>query len=1189
MLKVTLEINVLLRDKSMKLQNLLMVFIVTFLMGVQTSYSRDTNPGPTFAPEKGQTVPITEEALITINMPIELIKREAIKALEEPGTQIKKVHRLDFDPLTKQVIMDLEAELPADIMSDMDEIAGKDGSLTLHHRIQLSLVLPDAKWLTRNSFRVKFTEFKIDGHSYLNAYNRLTQYVTGLLVNTSFMNYMLNDNPDMELTPDNLPLQIKQLIEKKGLKFGLDTLSFKLNSVEIPQLKDFAELADIRIWNFSPFLVKGTKDQVMFRIEAGIGKPDKTWYKANKDRVAADKRTLEEFRKDLYVEMSNVKDVVGQLDFYIDDMIKQYGLTNVFTRESNEIQRLRSSISSRTRDTLTKKNKYFLADPVTAKERFIEETQEHIVAKLADIKRKHFTDTKIKNGGRNGSDVPFMTKRISENTLQQATRFFRDFEFENEQMFPELFIAFDPRLPGLQLRGIMNVDINVFMAMGLEGSGIKWEKKPWRAAEDTWGKGMPFEVGLRVRMLDGGWLGLDVNNFSILSGSERTSLDVASKHGRIMARWVKLALVQTMATTLIEDPTAAVPGTEEDAEDNPYKQILKNITKQTMSYSDIGNNLGLEALIKLAKNDIENNPFLLAGKEHVEGKLELFFKDLIQYDEESGLIKIKLDPRVATETILASDNNVQVWNIESLYDKVMNKNYIELALGNKTRTKKYLKKIHTRAEFEDSQQFVGIDESRKESPRDMMLNLNLPSLERLINGILNDAYRQQNKDVNKALRQNKESSNYLVKDMNLKVVRDGVLKLNTTITHIAKSKKGWLSSWWSGKDYNYARKSISMSATVGLSVEKLSRYKNQIKLSSNEVFLGDEILRLDLQEARFTTKGDTSILDKVLNVIGRKINLKNGLIASKLKKVVLHFASEYINSTDSRKNGNMELGGVKFNKYAKLLTHKGEILIQLNPHIGGVAFDLRLLNNQKFNNRDLGLLLKKSTNELTLDFSTAGNMAAVDKGEILRIMAKTDAIFKPYLEEEDTQKFVKMLSSPGLFDKTFYNSDYVKMSLSHRLRKVMSQYDGITDLIEADTTIIDSMNATWRAKFPGLKENPFKPAERDGFNNRALTVSGVEISYILAAAVVLKVKVDALVQKIEDKGIFIDDSLDALVNKSKDLEERIILPLLDVYREKYRAHNERIVNKGPTDWNHTFYPDARFSDLVYKSVMEALR
>lgn len=148
----------------------LMVFI--FLMVVNPVNARVLDLGVLYNLMKLNNVR-PEEAFVVINVLIELVKREVKKALIVLGIQILSLDRLDFDLINRLVIMEGVVELLVDIVRDMNDIAG-GGEFKAKHRFNISFKLLMVKKLVLiRYFQIEFVEFKLDGYSYLNAFNRV--------------------------------------------------------------------------------------------------------------------------------------------------------------------------------------------------------------------------------------------------------------------------------------------------------------------------------------------------------------------------------------------------------------------------------------------------------------------------------------------------------------------------------------------------------------------------------------------------------------------------------------------------------------------------------------------------------------------------------------------------------------------------------------------------------------------------------------------------------------------------------------------------------------------------------------------------------------------------------------------------------------------------------------------------------
>ena len=102
---------------------------------------------------------------------------------------------------------------------------------------------------------------------------------------------------------------------------------------------------------------------------------------------------------------------------------------------------------------------------------------------------------------------------------------------------------------------------------------------------------------------------------------------------------------------------------------------------------------------------------------------------------------------------------------------------------------------------------------------------------------------------------------------------------------------------------------------------------------------------------------------------------------------------------------------------------------------------------------------------------------------------------------------------------------------------------------------------------------------------RQITVAGVETMYLASAALVLQGNLGRLIHKLESLGIaeqvpYIND----MRARYHDLSTRYIEPLIEIYEQRFLENNSKIEAKGPTDWNHATYPDAKFSQEAYRRI-----
>lgn len=1128
-------------------------------------------------PKKDQK-DLSDEALLVANIPVEIVKREIKKILiDAPQSPFQKIEHFKFDPLNRLVVVEGPAELPGNIMADLQSAAG-GFELKRVHDLKIIFKLPSARQLAVSSYvTIEFVEFKIDGQDYVSAFPILGRFFSTLLSHPSFVDYTLDINPDVPLDAHDPVNRARQFIERKNIRFRENTVSFKLDLTEFSDFERFSELKDLRLWQFSPVLLKGT-DQVVFRIEAGLGRPSDSWVLDAKARGENDEQSLVMARQKLYLryEYDSIyaQQIQNQIDILYEDL-KLGELSNAFTKR--EVDQLSQRLKAQARQTLTQENPEFLSTPEHVFDEFRNFVAEHSISALSDIKRRAYIQEQNYVLARNKKDFPFLSKRISQKTISQVVRYFRDFKFEGEDLFSELNLVLAPQFPGFIVRGVVNLDFNTLMMMGFDDdTRIDLGNLPIRAAEDQYGSGVPFEMSLRTLTLNGGKLGLDIKSLSLFTGTQRTSFVKGGRHGTFLLNFAKMAIAHSLASTWID-----LPSDNTSDERDSYKVLKQHIKKQDQLYSllegqSAGQTLG-EALQEVAELDIQKNPFITVGRDFVAGKTQLVLDELISFDEEKELLVFDLNPKVISESILSAENSVEVWNVLPIVDTEANETYLELALGDGERTQKYLKSLRSRDEFIDSAHFSGLD-FRESTGSDVSVTMNLTSFERLVNSILTQASSQQAGEVEKQLDKDAEFETYILQDLNLNATQSGFLEMSVLLTHVEKSKRSVLNpARWFGNKWDTTKKSIGLKSEVEISLEKLEDYRKSLKPSSDEVFFHDQILRLDLKRAKVHIGGDTSILDKIVNIAARDVNFESG-IGGKVKSIVMSAIGKYLNPSDDKANENVVLGGVRLNHYAKVLSHDAEFLIQLNPHILGKSFEVRL--RSPLGEDSFRPVIDKQNNLLRFDFETVGNMASADKTQLYRVMKRTEELIRPVLQAQNASEVQAVLADHQLANQLFRDSDYTKLSLFHQFERVVSQYEGMLNSTGPNLSVLRNIRQN-------ISDDLNIDLPKEG--SREITTSGVELMYILSTAYLLENAIYRYLKKIKDlnlEGTPYFRDIQALRN---DLEERYILPLLQRYERDYKKRNQTILKKGVTDWNHSFYPDARYSEAVYKTVQKAYR
>ncbi|EQC45271.1 hypothetical protein [Bacteriovorax sp. Seq25_V] len=1097
----------------------------------------------------------SEEGLIKVDLPLPIIESEIQSMLLGDDSYIKSIDVLKLDPINRTLTFKGEVEMPESLLLTMEEKAGD--KLKKKHDITLVITFPSARLLSASKYvQFKINRLELDGVDYSKGMNIISNVLPALLINRSLVNYFIDETKaPTDYSDKDISLLVKTFLETKAVKFRDNTISIRFNLSEFMDLKRFSYLEELRLWHFSPILIKGTKDRVAFRIEAGLGKPGKNWIAAAKERQDSDVKDLKELRKELYNQFKYTVALDKEINSYIDSEIDRIGLDNWTIRTEREIADLKSSISQRARKFLTTDDEIFTADPEMAYYDFKKEYKEYALNGLLDIKKRLNLEILKFEGGSNNKNLPLATKRLSQKAVNQFTNYFRDFEFDNEQLFSSLNVVLAPQLPGVVVRGEVNLNINSLLEMGLEGSGIDFAGPKVRFDEKTYGKSLPFELTLYSDLQDHSVLELDIKNLSIGTGQNRVVFANNSKNGDFLKEFSKMTIINVLKTYMMSDPLAS---TDSEGDTLTYDDIRIKLFEKIEVFKN--NILGMNTknlkgqlsdLIKIKALEL-NNPFNETPAQIAEAQIVEFFKDILGYDRTTGRIKIRLSPSIFADKIMNSDNNINIWNFEPLFDKKMDKTYLELSVGDGNRSKQYLKYLKERPENKDSQSFAGTSGNiNNEGEVDYHLSLNLNEFEKTANIILKDSLSVQTEQVNLALDKDEESEMSLLEDITLKATADNSLVLNFTLLSIEKSKKGLVRRIFSNRDnqYDIEKSRSKISAKLKLTAINKDLYEKEIlEKSPNEVFLGSTLLKVDL-EAIGKSIENPGLLGKLMNKMIGNVNLNNSFLGINLKSILLKVAGPFLNER-KEDNGNTVLGGFRLNQFMKVYTHSKEILLQINPRFAGPVWDFYISQNGLSNGTKVGVIVNSKDNTISFDFKSAFALSTVDKIELYKIMKDAEELSQL---KRDNLIDVEKLS---YYDKIFYNSDSSKPSLYHRLVKILEHYDNLV-----------------------LAHSMDQDAKKISFE---YTAAGAELMHIAAASTALR----NVIRIFQDDSLILTGNYELRMSEiEKELTEKYITPMKKIYSENFEANNRKILRKNVTDWNYLVYPDAVFAQKAYEYII----
>ncbi len=1124
--------------------------VVLFLLS--TMLSSNAKHLPDFGMLEGES----QEGLVKVDLPLPLIEMELKELLLNPASPIKNIRTFELDPINNTLFLAGDIEMPSSLLLTLEEQAER--KLEKIHSFNITIGFPSPRLLSASRYALfRIHKFELDGIDYSNGFHIISRVLTAVLSNRSLVNYFMDDKkPPTQYEDSDLSSQVKNFLDTKAIVFRDNTVRVRFALDEFADLKRFSSLKDLRLWHFSPILLKGTKESIAFRIEAGMGKPGQAWVDAAKERQSNDELSLREAREALYHEYAYSPEVEKEIKDKMSLTLERSEIINWSAISEKEIASLESLVLSKARKYLNSDDRLFTADPVHAKIAFMRKVEDMITSTVLRIKKKELLDRENRHGGRPGLSLPFATKRFSQKALDQFTNFFRDFEFDNEPLFSKLKVVLAPQFPGVVVKGEVNLNINTLFELGLEGSGIDFSGPPVRFDENTYGRSLPFELSLEVFMRDQSIVELDIRNATVGEGNNRVVLTPKTQKGNFLSEFTKMVTVNILKTYLITDPLgASEEGKDPEAKRLELKRKIEKF-KETFNRVRTSNSPDQvpEDLIVFSELDLKN-PLFEIPAQLAEEELTQFFSGLLGYDEDTGRVQVNLSPSLFSEKISDAENTLQIWNFEPLFDKAANKTYFELAIGDQLRTKTYINHLYQRPEKRDSEEFTGTTGMiGDESPVDYSLKVDFAEFKRTINTILTASLEPQLKKINSQLSAPKEMSFNTLEDLSLSS-QGNDLNLSFSLNSIEKKERGlgsrFFGSLFGGNSEKYEVKSsrATFKAKIALSAIPLENIKNRLlRVNPQEVFLGDTLIRLELKTLGRTVD-NPSFVSKMINSMIGNVNLESGLIGKNLKKLILKIAGPYLNAS-GEDNGKTVLAGIHLNQYAKVFTLDGDIYFQINPRIAGPIWDFYPLKDQSFGSKKIGLFVDPKAKTLNLDFKSAFAPSSVDKIEIYQLIKKAKQTVL-YLEENGVKDEADLLR---LYDEIFYNNDRTKKSLYHKLLSILSNYQDLT--------------------FDQYVEN----ADQFSF-----TSTGAELIHIASASLSLR----NVIRNLEEAGAAYEaiQYNEQMKRINSELENKFINPALKIYGDRFHKNNANILKKNITDWNFYVYPEALYAENTYRVLL----
>jgi len=1089
----------------------------------------------------------TDEPLVNVGVPLQTIERELLK-LAQGSPVIKRIDFVRMDPNTRILSVRGVLHFPLERLFNFGQTL--PAGTPRDHSFEIAVSFPPMKEASQTRFfRLKFHRLTVNGDDYLPVFSVGASVIQTLMANSDLVHYVYEQTARSVRNPDAMTM-MREIIDSNGFVVNetMKTIAVKLNLNYFSQLQPFQEIKDLRLWYFGPDLLSGTRNYMVFRLVAGIGKPSDYWVNQYNQDEARDRRSLDEVRRELYAQYGNHQEAQRQVQSYFQSLLRAENVqeAQLPPQYRREIESFLSAEGARLRGRLSTQNEVFLADPEAEYLGALDEGKARARAFYADLDRRLTIDAlALQQSDPANTGRPLLTQRIGQDLLSGAMNYVRDIEADGQYWVKEAHAILAPHIPGVILRGKINIDLSYLL--GLMNSGFIGKRFATNMREVT--EGLPFEIVLETRMGTDGVLGLDAKSIRLLEGERQLRFDRTSQNQRFFLDLLKVYLAQSLAALNIDLTETTEPLDQQRA--RQLREQLAYLRSLQTQYTSLNPSDDLWRLLSL---DLTHNPFATAGAEYLKKKGQILLSNLISYDDKDRLFKIRLDPRVVVDAVQGAQHNLQIWNVAPVTSSALNNTFLEVAVGEGRRGRSYVEGLRTRAQDLDHAGFTGLYNDHDRSAVDLLSSLSFRHLEATVNRMLQEMITAQNGDYQAELAIDKEQTHYILNNLTLEV-RDRqriFLKLKASVV---EKKKTFL-SWARTEKWRIDEDAYALSAEVGLHQRNLTQLRAQLRDDALPIYFSQEAIGLVPHRVAIEF-GKPSLINLAL---GKLTNLNlDAPILSKVRALLLNIVSRYFNSFHKLKPGEERLLGHDIEAIAKVLTTREEIVLLLNPRLTGPAFELKLSGKDKF--LDNALKIDAAAQELHVALTGAPGMAKIDKRELTEIWRATDQLFQAPLRQNNAAQLVKELNEALFVDRAVRASDVSKLSLYHRLLAVMRRYDAV----------LNSANIPNRATNADAR----------------LTSTGAELMYVAAASYNLYLRLDQLIKKLEASRTLTQVTFhQSLVEARRLLLENILRPMLLLYRARFQVLNAQIMKHPNAHWTVAFVPDAHFAEFAFQALLK---
>lgn len=918
-----------------------------------------------------------------------------------------------------------------------------------------------------------------------------------------------------------------------------------------------------------------------FRVEIGVGLPMDIWRKSEKNRSDLIRDTVKEYNQEdygrfggeIYFRGSNLN---GANEAFYNDITQSRGTRNYVELSDfakNELRRFQAESRARAETILDPdQNKMFFVDPQAVYTQFLKELEQDQKQLLAHIERLEGNLQKSRSGYPidGVQNLPIANKLLSQKALDAIVNYYSYFEIKEGLVMTDPKIVISPQTNGLIVRGELAISgVNDILSLLDENSLPALLKVLDFNADKIVLDKIPFEGSFNVTSRPDGKLALMISRLSLFDSNFHLQ---ARNQNQVFLNFLTKIVEDTIAKQLL---AIEIPGKASNL--NPSQQ-LDQVKYHIQSV--FSNSKQLQNINQILESDISLNrtPGVEANSSSSGKTVKIDFKKLINLEPDGTLI-LNVDPRPFGEMLPVDVSNLKLWNFSPIYLSEANKTFLDLAVGMGNRSQRFSSALLNKKSYQEQGKFAGTDGARDEGNLDLRLSLPINAFSLFMSQFFEGARAKSQENPPPQVTENHFEITKLTLDINEQdeLILNALFELQTPKGVVSKAM-GKAFGVFSRKGKNGSVTEINVT-TLPVKMALKARVVDSSILSevttksSNESFLGNNFLELDIKRVDLSG-GESSSL--IFDLIAKAAGVAAALTPiEKAKAILFKFIGPYVHSATPPTNGNIRFGTLPLNQYAKVLMSKSKIYVHLNPRLLLPAFDLNLIPATSGDGLS-PLTVNGKEREVNLDFAVATRMAIHHKKRIQKWAEDLDDLMKVLLDSKtDAALFLRQLMNRSEFGNRQRSNVFdfiVNRGSWPQIVKIRNLYDGIT----GPTSPKDSLSNS---------QSQFQ-----------VSLTGVELTYFLAAALKMADYVDLLLAKVDSlNAASVDQTIDQRTVREnfeifKDcLQTKWIVPLYEKYGQSFHKLSRQVVTEGLNDWNHLYYADAFSAETIYSFAFDKVK